>query len=376
LGPYRWTSVSGDTDLTAYAIGQAIRRTDGTYLAIGTAQERRILRSADGRTWTVEPGDPGLLAAPTNHIALVDGIAEGSEGLVAVGAMALDDISSGDARAWTSPDGVTWQAAEVSDATDAAMEAVADGPKGFVAVGSDGFPGGNVQLPGARAVAVWTSDDGTRWTRAADQQSLHDAIMLGVRAVDTGYVAWGQTLVGQAASQPPPVWTSPDGVHWDRASGISDAGGPGTPIASIIAINGRLVAVGSRRLPDDQGGGYLPAAWTSPDGGRTWTASTMNVDLTVGGVSGNIFDVATDGSDLVAVGYLDRLDGIGSAAVWRSTDQGSTWTRLDDHPAFAGASLRRIVSMGTRGSLVFGQSDDPNGGATMNRIWLVEPIAP
>jgi hypothetical protein len=101
----------------------------------------------------------------------------------------------------------------------------------------------------------------------------------------------------------------------------------------------------------------------------------MSDDLTVGGLSGNIFDVASNGSDLIAVGYLDRLDGTGSSAVWQSSDRGATWTRLTDDPSFAGAGLRRVVATGS-GFLVFGQSEDPNGGPSTNRIWLVEPSAP
>ena len=376
VGPYRWTSVSVGTELSTYAIGQAIRRSDGTYLAIGTGQEVRILRSADGRTWTVEPGDAGLLAAPASHIALVNGVAEGPGSLVAVGAMALDDISSGDARAWTSTDGVTWHAADVSGATDAAMGAVAAGPRGFVAVGSDGFPGGNVQLPGANGAAVWTSPDGSHWIRVADQPDFSRAVMTGVRRTATGYVAWGQTLVGQPGPPPPPVWTSSDGVHWDRATGGTDSGGPGSPIASVVEIGGRLVAVGTHEIAVGDGSANVPGAWISDDGGRTWNVSPVEDDIAAVGGAGGAFDIAPVGSGLVAVGYADAHDGAASAATWWSPDRGATWTRLGGDPTFAGADLRHILGIGS-GFLTFGQSDGPGyTGPTTNLIWLVEPSAP
>ena len=375
FAPYRWTLASTDPEVASYAVGQAIRRTDGTFLAVGFDQEVRVLRSPDGRTWTVEPRDPGLLAAAATHLSLVDGVADGANGLVAVGATALDDISSGDARAWTSPDGVAWHAAEVAGATDAAMKAVAASPDGYVAVGSDGFPGGNVQLPGARGAAVWTSPDGAHWTRVADQPSFQDAIMTGVRRLDAGYVAWGQTLVGRTNPPAPPVWASPDGIHWDRGTGVTGTGGLGWPIASIVAVGGRLVAVGTREIGDDQGTAYVPGAWISDDGGRTWTVSPVADAIATTGGSGGAFDVATDGAGVVVVGYVDSPDGATSAAAWRSSDQGATWTRLTDDPSFAGASIRHIVSTET-GFLAFGQADDPTGGPTRNLIWVVDPSTP
>lgn len=376
-GPYRWTLVSSEGDLARYSVQQVIRRRDGTYLAIASGQETRVLSSPDGRTWTIEPGDPALLEAPADHVSLVYAVAEGAHGFVAVGATALDDISSGDARAWASSDGVHWQAAtSAGGTTDAAMEAVTAGPDGYVAVGSDGFPGGNTQLPGARGAAAWTSADGLSWTRVPGLANFVGAMMTGVRRVDSSYVAWGETFRGRdvPGTSLPPIWTSPDGISWDRASGITDAGGPGTPIASITSIGDRLVAVGSRRLPDAEGGRSVPGAWTSTDGGRTWSQAVVADDAADAPRSGGMFDVATDGTGLVAVGRLESLDGQGpgSAAVWRSSDQGSAWMRLPDDPSFARAAMRQFLSRGA-GLVVFGQADDPNAYADAALIWVAEP---
>lgn len=377
-GPYRWTLVSSEGDLATYSVGQVIRRSDGAYLAVGHGQEARILSSPDGRTWTVEPGDPGLLEASAQHVSLVNAVAEGAHGFVAVGATALDDISGGDARAWTSSDGVRWQVAGPSiGMRDAEILAVTAGLDGYVAVGSDGFPGGNTQLPGARGAAAWTSADGRAWTRVAGQTSFAGAIMSGVRRVESGYVAWGETFGGRDVPGTlfPPIWTSSDGVRWDRAKGITDAGGPGAPISAIISIDERLVAVGTRRLPDAEGAGKVPGAWTSSDGGRTWSSAVVANDMAGAPRSGGLFDVATDGPDLVAVGRLEPPDdptGPGSAAVWRSSDRGSTWTRLPDDPSFARAGMDHVMSRDT-GLVVFGQADDPNAYADPALIWVAEP---
>lgn len=375
-GPYRWTLVGSEGDLATYAVVQAIRRRDGTYLAIAFGPEARILSSADGRTWSVEPGDRGLLAASANHLSIVNGVVEGANVFVAVGATALDDISSGDARAWTSSDGVHWQAAEASSGmTDAAMEAVAAIPDGYIAVGSDGFPGGNTQLPGAHGAAAWLSANGLHWTRAPGQTSFAGAIMTGVRRIDSGYVAWGQTIANAEAAPLTPIWTSPDGIRWVRAKGITDAGGPGAPIAAILSTGDTLVAVGTRQLPDSLGSRSVPGAWTSADGGRTWNSAGIGDDSADAPRSGGLSDVATDGSDLIAVGRLEPPEGQvgpGSAGVWRSSDRGSTWTRLADDPSFARAGMNHIVSRGA-GFVVFGQADDPNAQTDPALVWVAEP---
>jgi hypothetical protein len=375
-GPYRWDLVSSTGELSTYAVVDAIRLHDDTYLAMAFGQEVRALLSQDGRSWTIEPADPGLLRASTDHLSLVAGLAEGNDVLVAVGSSALFDISIGDARAWTSSDGVRWQAAEPSKGfTDAAMEAVVAGPDGFVAVGSDGFPGANTQLPGAHGAAAWTSMDGRSWTRAPAQASFADAIMTGVRRTPAGFVAWGQTLpFAHPGPPPPPIWTSADGIRWVRGRGISDAGGPGSPISSAMSIGDRLVAVGTRRLPDALGAGYAPGAWMSTDGGRTWSSAIVDEGPGMPPRSGGMFDLEVDKPGLIAVGRTEPPTGQeepGSAAVWRSSDGGVTWVAVPDDPSFARAAMSRIVATGT-GFIVFGAVDDPNAAANVALIWVAE----
>lgn len=379
-GPYAWTLVSSTGDPSTYAIGSVIRRDDGTLLAIGFGQESRILTSTDGRSWSVEGPDPGLLASEPNHLSLVSALAEQKGVVAAVGATALDDISSGDARAWTSTDGIHFDAAPATpDMHDAEMEAVTAGPSGFVAVGSDGFPGGNTQLPGARGAAAWVSSDGHSWTRAPAQASFAGAVMFGVRRTGSGYIAWGE-IHGEAGGHPgPPIWTSADGLHWKRAGGVADAASPSYPITSIVAVGDRLVAVGARQLPQDQDGNVSPAAWSSDDDGRTWNLASLPGGAGATPAAGGLSDVALSGSELLAVGHLVATPAQGdlpSALIWRSTDGGTTWTALPADPTFAGALMYRVLGTDS-GFLAFGAADDPNAQVNPNLIWLAErPAAP
>ncbi len=377
-GPYHWTLVSSSGELATYAVGSVIRRTDGSLIAIGVGQEARILTSTDGRAWTVEPADPGLLQARANYFSSVSGIVEGSTGFVAVGATVFADASKGDARAWTSSDGIRWQAAPSSAGmVDASMESVTAGPNGFVAVGSDGYPGGNTQLPGARGAAVWVSSNGTDWTRVPNQKSFEGGVMFGVRRTSSGYVAWGEIHDAFGSSPPlPPIWTSSDGLHWDRVTGIADAGGLGNPIRSIVAVGDRLIAVGYQQPPVNSNGTDTPAAWWSAGGGRSWMAATTPDGSGASSPSGGMSDVSVSGSDLLAVGLLDAPPGqvgFSPPIVWRSTDQGTSWTALPNDPSFAGAIMERVIGIDGR-FVAFGSSVvDPNALSNPNLIWLAEP---
>jgi hypothetical protein len=381
VAPYQWTLVSSAGEASTYAVGPVLRRADGSLFAIGFGEQARVLSSADGHAWKVEPNDPGLTQATANHISLVTGVAESNGQIVAVGATALDDISSGDARVWTSDKGFHWQAAPTSAGMrDAEMESVTSGPNGFVAVGSDGFPGGNTQLPGARGAAVWVSPDGSSWTRAPSQASFAGAVMFGVIRTSSGYVAWGE-VHDPSGSGPtlPPIWTSSDGLQWERASGIGDAGGPGNPIASVAALGDRLVAVGSRQLPESADSVVVPAAWQSGDGGRTWTLAASPDQSGPSPRPGGLRDVAVSGSDLLAVGHLEMPPGQTgplSAIVWRSTDQGATWVELPAEPSFTGSIMEQVIGV-DGGFVVFGSADDPNALSNPKLIWLAQtPAAP
>lgn len=124
-----------------------------------------------------------------------------------------------------------------------------------------------------------------------------------------------------------------------RTSAIT-AGGPG------------LVAVGW----NDQGA----AVWTSSDG-RTWTPVP---DEELG--PGTISDVTTGGPGLVAVGTTDnesarisgtQTDGPTHGVVWTSED-GRTWTRLPDEPAFRSAMFgASAVTAGGPGLVAVGNEN-------------------
>ena len=375
-GTFTWTLVSSEGDLAPYDIVDAIPRRGGGAIGIAFGQEARTVHSDDGTTWILDPADPGLLAAPADHLTVVNGLADGARGFVVVGASALFDFSSGRVRAWTSTDGLHWTlAARINGDLNAAMEAVVAGPDGYVAVGSDGYPGGNVQLPGANGAATWSSTDGVRWVRAPDQASFAGAIMTGVARTGIGYVAWGEIIPNSTIpNQALPIWTSPDGISWTRTgSGRSETSF--SPIGRIVVLPDRWVAVGTRQAPEADGGGSQAAAWVSTDAGRTW--GTVPVATSGASPSSYAFDVAAVGPDLIAVGHADGPDatnGQTTAATWRSTDGAATWTGLPDDPTFNMALTTGILPLDANRFVVFGAANDPNALVNPNLIWLATRI--
>ena len=120
-------------------------------------------------TWTRVPRDEAAFGGMYQQMLSV---AAGGPGLVAVG---WDQPGVDfDAAVWISPDGMTWTrvsnaGAALGGSGDQTMFSVAAGGPGMVAVGFD-YSGG-----GADA-AVWTSPDGTTWTRVPPDEAIFGGI--------------------------------------------------------------------------------------------------------------------------------------------------------------------------------------------------------
>lgn len=165
----------------------------GAALAGGGA----FLDSDDGVTWnrqaTTAKGFPGALAA-------------GPRGVVAVGTIG-DRLAS-----WSSTDGLTWTSRAggfpvPSSGPDVVqVTSVVATDDGWLAVGRrDGLCSLNCGLAPLGAI-VWTSSDGLRWTRMADQPAFSKAAMTSVTRFGSTFVAVG-LAVRRAV-----VWTSTNGA--------------------------------------------------------------------------------------------------------------------------------------------------------------------
>jgi hypothetical protein len=267
---------------------------------------------------------------------------------------------------WYSPDdGTTWhRVASGGSFPDAFVYDVTSGPAGFVAVGSDGYPGASTEDTGTRGAAVWTSPDGSRWTRVPAQAAFSGAFMTKVISTGTGFMASGRIhprVTPGGAVPVPPIWTSADGKTWHRAPRSASLAQ-----AEFLAVTGTgrgYVATGA--VFDPVTGSPVSAAWWSSDG-VAWKRASAGV--------GSFASIAAVGGRLVAVGSAaTSTAGTSTYAVggWTSTD-GRAWHAI---PPIAGSEAASVLDSAVNGVrlVVIGESADPNSAGTTGFVWVAVP---
>jgi hypothetical protein len=214
-----------------------------------------VWTSPDGLVWSRVAHDEAVLGGELYQD--MSSVVGTESGLVAVGEESLDD--DGDAAVWTSPDGLVWsrvahdEAVFGGDDSQKMMSVTAWGT-GFVAVGMD-MSGGDFDA------AVWTSPDGLVWSRVAhdeavfggdDSQQLDD-----VTVTEFGLVAVGLEETNEDWDTA--VWTSPDGTVWSRvAHDEAVFGGDANQQAvSLVTTGSAVVIVGD----EEAGGDFDAAVW-------------------------------------------------------------------------------------------------------------------
>jgi hypothetical protein len=294
----------------------------------GTTGVSAVWVSEDGITWIRVPHDEAAFGGGEQTTFMKDVTSFGS-GLVAVGGESTGGLV--DAAAWISTDGVTWERVPPDEAVFGGpqyqiMWAVVPAGPGLVAVGQGGDHFG--ERPGQPA-AVWTSTDGRDWSRVSDQAALlsgytsegahngdwarmDDVIVGGPGLVAAGRVGRCQDFT---CTEDAAVWTSIDGVIWERSSIEQAVGIPFYQIFGVSSFGDLLVATGEGRVAYAQLG---PAVvWTSTDGGRTWER--------VHSVAA--FGKLNEGPNGIyaSVEFESRLIAVGSwgsdAAVWTATNE-------------------------------------------------------
>ena len=110
------------------------------------------------------------------------------------------------------------------------------------------------------------------------------------------------------------VWTSRDGLRWERVPAQSLPNDPeeSVQLYAVAATRDGLVAAGWRQ----RGREINAAVWTSGDG-RTWTVATDAQNVLTDEEAQVIADITVGGPDLVAVGTDGTAFGA-DAAIWTS----------------------------------------------------------
>ena len=167
-------------------------------IALVGGEDRSVWISKDGSTWRHAEGSPpgaGIVAW---------------NGMLVVGGWDSSTMPG----LWTSADAATWNRVAIQfysvGCSLGVCDGLAAGPKGILAVGTEGA--GHVNDSLAPAV-FYFSADGSTWTRSEPPQ---DAFGVKVRSFFDGFLAYG--FVPQSPDHPFDLigrtWRSSDGRHW------------------------------------------------------------------------------------------------------------------------------------------------------------------
>ncbi len=257
-------TIEGGTDATMDGLTLA---PDGTFVAIGTdgyspntqditTRGTAIWTSRDGRAWTRQPAQASLQGALLQHV-----VREGSTyiagGQSPVGVPHLP-AGAPQPPIWTSSDAVHWDRVAASPIFPSSQGRLL--VNGLAWTGSRVVAVGNL-LGGTRPYA-WTSRDGRTWA-ATDMSSTFPAAPTG-GATPTGVAVVGSTLLAvgwfSGAATEPVAWLSSDGTKWTRVDLPSFLAGI---LLSGIDVSGGEVTVHGEQL--DSGGQIpqgTPLQWT------------------------------------------------------------------------------------------------------------------
>ncbi|MEN8114495.1 MAG: hypothetical protein ABFS21_08910 [Actinomycetota bacterium] len=207
---------------------------------------------------------------------------------------------------------------------------------GFVAMGFD--PGEDHRQDGV----IFMSDDGLTWTRVAEEDpalTTGTALMYGITEGGPGLVAGGMSCEDSEfpclAGPYPTIWTSVDGSAWTRTQ--IEQGSDYGAVSDVLATDHGIVAVGNIEGPTPDGHSLSrPAVWQSQNGvewSRVWQGvAVIDVDF-MDGPSVNALAQAESGR-YIGVGSAFDEGGESVAAVWFS-DNAVDWERIDpESPAF------------------------------------------
>ncbi|MBA9003201.1 hypothetical protein [Thermomonospora cellulosilytica] len=307
--------------ITADRTVRSVAARSGTLVAVGSS-------GGDASLWTSSKGDDWRRAqGVTTRVGSqrLTGVTVGGAGWLAVGVTAAGGKVT--PLAYTSPDGGTWQSVEYDKAFTPRSDdplipvTAAAGPKGYVIVGEDGL-----------SAATWFSTDLKTWRRgtgAKKDDLTGDARaprwLRGVVGGDFGFVGVGGAVEGGADR--PAVWSSDDGTMWTRKNLPLPAGARKASFTQIAVKGTTLVATGIATGER----GTTPFGYVSADGGKSWRETRLPAGK---GPEHGITAMTATSQGFVVAGWTGPY-GDGDLMVWRSAD-GRNWT--SENPTGEGLS--------------------------------------
>ncbi|HJY96577.1 MAG TPA: sialidase family protein, partial [Streptosporangiaceae bacterium] len=303
-----------------------------------------------GTTWTlaVPPGN----GTPAGHgaQAQISGVTSTGAGFLLFRPAtvkrqpAADVYRSANGTAWTFEATLATKAGFTTDMVNGA-------PAGAVITGQSG--------PG---LIAFVSANGASWRQIPAFGTAATQDVSGVAIAQGGTVVAAGTTTNDPDSHQPlltviPGHGSPQSVDIGKIPGAAD---PELAVNDVAAGNGMQVAVGSAN-------GY-PAAWTSANGGTTWTRATGQSPAVLDrpGVQ-QLTSVAYGADGWLAVGGVIAV--APQHPVVLTSGNGSAWIAADREPAFSqpGLVTEQAAAAATGGYVIVGYQSA--GGRTIAAAW-------
>lgn len=257
---------------------------------------------------------------------------------------AVDVYRSASGTAWTFQATLATMAGFTTDMVDGA-------PAGAVITGQSG--------PG---LIAFTSANGASWRQIPAFGTAATQDVSGVAIAQGGTVVAAGTTTNDPDSRQPlltvlPASGRPANVDIGKIPGAAD---PELAVNDVAAGNGVQVAVGSAN-------GY-PAAWTSANGGTTWTRATGQTPAVLDrpGVQ-QLTSVAYGVDGWLAVGGVIAV--AAQHPVVLTSGNGSAWAAADREPAFSqpGLVTAQAAAAPATGYVIVGYQSA--GGRTIAAAW-------
>ena len=274
----------------------------GLTVAVGYADNHPgVWRRAPGGTWSLVSA--ATLGGLPGHLTAV---AAGPLGWVAAGSDQVNGTV--EPVAYQSADGVTWTPLPVLTSLagrGAQFLGVAAGPGGYLVVGRTG----SGSHPTA---AMWWSGDLKSWMNGADTASTGSNATAAV-PLGNGFAAVG------SENNCHTIWTSSDGKQWTGHDLVKPAGAQSAALRAVTAGRGDRIVAGGFAVKD---GRDLPVAVTSPDGGEHVTQVVLG--LPAGSSTATVTAVTATSGGFVAAGEAGPASAPRPVS-WTSKD-GLTWS--------------------------------------------------
>ena len=352
--PEDWTQVHTFGDGTTRMVGGEIAWGDAGFLAIGRrieggeagplVAEYTVWRSADGQSWAEVPypvPDEGEY-----DVTALFGAADGSYVFHAY--HYIPDVVGSLAVSLRSTDGETWEPLETGLPSTMYIQAIEEGPAGYLLIGGQG---------GDTNPTLWLSSDALTWelvhefSQAEQYVQLHD----GDGGAE-GYVVIGRRIELDSSSYQRFTLASADGREWvERAE-------PFGPDDQEFVWEVAVSSFGSDWMATIGNREETTSLWSSADG-LTWSQAGSVDARNVSAASAGLFEEV--GSELIlAPGASVSFSGTPGAL---SSTDGTTWSPIDlGADAYVGelAIGDRVVAM--TGTIPGGGEDAASTGV----IWI------